>query len=138
MKLLKLFLLFPILILSACVASNIDTANENLKRGMSKSQVEAIMGLPHDVQEKGGNREDWIYIGYAPDGFRNIRLIFVNDKYMLWRPAGKNSGGEAAYNEAVINSFRDTQRQLERIQTQNELNRINSNLNSINSTLRGY
>lgn len=57
---------------------------------------------------------------------------------MLWRPAGKNSGGEAAYNEAVINSFRDTQRQLERIQTQNELNRINSNLNSINSTLRGY
>lgn len=90
------------------------------------------------MSKRKGEIEKTGYIGYAPDGFRNIRLIFVNDKYMLWRPAGKNSGGEAAYNETVINSFRDTQRQLERIQTQNELNRINSNLNSINSTLRGY
>lgn len=145
MKIFKIFYFLSLLFLTACATSHIKLAKEKLQKGMDKAQVESIMGMPDDVKEQFKGRYDWIYIGYAADDFRNIKLIFVNDKYAYWLPAGRNTYGEAAYDAAITESFRDTQRLIESNQrnfndmnTNFQLNQINSNLQNINYNLRRY
>lgn len=144
MKFLKLIYILPFFLCS-CFTSNIDLATEELKRGMNKTQVEQIMGIPDDIQEKSGHREDWVYYGHASDDFRNIRLVFIDDKYMRWMPAGRNTQAKASYDAAVLGSFESseriidqTQRNINAINTQSQLNMLNNNLNNLNNTLRRY
>lgn len=114
-----------------------EIANNELKKGMTKSQVESVMGMPDDIQEKSGNREDWIYIGNARSEFQNIRLIFSGNKYIKWQPAGKNVVGEASYDAAISDQFdgirsinEQSQRNIDSINRNSQLNGINNSLNN--------
>ena len=126
---------------SSTACSNVYLAENDLKRGMSFSEVADVMGQPTDVEEHAGGREDWIYIGGMCDDFRNVRVIFYNGKYVRWRPAGYNSAGAASFSRALnsnANINNQTMQNINAINTNAQLNQINQNLNSINSTLNRY
>ena len=132
-----MLLIFATVAITTASCSNVYLA-ESLKKGMSYSEVVDIMGQPTDVEEHGGYREDWIYIGGMFDDYRNVRVVFYDGKFLRWRPAGYNYEGMAAMSRALdsnVNTTNQVMRSVNESNTNLQLNLINQNLNSINSTL---